>query len=56
VIGLLPAMWCWLSALILPCVMLAGYGGMCPFDQPALFSCAQHHTCIWIHPDSAARE
>ena len=41
-----PDVWCW----------LAGYAGMCPSDQPALFSFDQHHTCIWIPPDSAARE
>jgi hypothetical protein len=35
-------------------VLLAGHAGMCPSDQRALFSFAQHHTCIWIHPDSAA--
>ena len=42
--------------LLLRCVMLAGYAGMCPSDQPALFSFAIPHTCIWIPPDSAARE
>ena len=39
------------------CVMLAGYAGMCHSDKPALFSFALlPHTCIWIHPDSAACE
>ncbi|EFN50502.1 hypothetical protein CHLNCDRAFT_29048, partial [Chlorella variabilis] len=38
------------------CVMLAGYAGMCPSDQPALFSCALPHTFIWIPPISAAGE
>ena len=27
-----------------------------PSDQPALFSLALPHTCIWIPPISAARE
>ena len=31
--------------------------GMCPSDQPALFSFALlPHTFIWMPPDSAARE
>jgi hypothetical protein len=38
------------------CAMLAGYAGMCPSAYPELFSVAQHHTCIWIPPDSAACE
>ena len=37
-------------------VMLVGYAGVCPSDYPALFSFAQHHTCIWIPLDSAAGE
>ena len=38
------------------CVLLAGYAAMCPSDYPALLSFALPHTCIWIPPDSAARE
>ena len=41
---------------IIPCVLLAGYASLCPSDMPALFSFAQHHTCIWIPPTSAASE
>ena len=52
-----PAMWCILNAFVAQmCVMLAGYPGMCPSDLPALFSFAQHHTCIWIPLDSAGCE
>jgi hypothetical protein len=42
--------------LLLRCVLLATRAGMCSFDWSALFSFAQPHTCIWIPPDSAARE
>ena len=36
--------------------MLAGYASMCPSDEPALFSFALPHTCIWFPPISAAGE
>jgi hypothetical protein len=38
------------------CVMLAGYAGMCPCDQLALFSFALPQTCNCIPLDCAGRE
>ena len=53
--GPLSCLQCYVPCII-PCVLLAGYAGMCPSDYPAVFSFALPHTCIWVPPDSAGSE